>query len=155
MKKEYREEDAQDIETILSNGHVNGHFQILARELDILEPKLPEDIYKTWLETGMRRDIDYDSIRSNLASSFVTAFVHAGFGEDKLMANTKDCWVYKNKVIRYRAQTKTSCFYKRRSRVCIIRCAGIYYAIGNRVLRSDTSLGRGWWISTDRQVNVN
>ncbi|KAF7383393.1 hypothetical protein HZH66_012743 [Vespula vulgaris] len=97
MKKEYREEDAQDIETILSNGHVNGHFQILARELDILEPKLPEDIYKTWLETGMRRDIDYDSIRSNLASSFVTAFVHAGFGEDKLMANTKDCWVYKNK----------------------------------------------------------
>lgn len=99
MKKEYREEDAQDIETILSNGHVNGHFQIMARELDILEPKLPEDIYKTWLETGMRRDIDYDSVRSNLASSFVTAFVHAGFGEDKLMANTKDCWVYKNKVI--------------------------------------------------------
>ncbi|KAK2587152.1 hypothetical protein KPH14_002910 [Odynerus spinipes] len=97
LKKEYEGDDAQDIETILSNGHVNGHFQVLARELDILEPKLPEDIYKTWLETGIRRDIYYDSVRSNLAASFVTAFVHAGFGEDKLMADTKDCWVYKNK----------------------------------------------------------
>ncbi|KAI4491213.1 hypothetical protein M0802_010309 [Mischocyttarus mexicanus] len=95
--KEYQAEDADEIENILSNGHVNGHFQILARELDILEPKLPEDIYKTWLETGTRRNIDYDSVRSNLAASFVTAFVHAGFGEDKLMSNTKDCWVYKNK----------------------------------------------------------
>ncbi|XP_043489338.1 26S proteasome non-ATPase regulatory subunit 2-like [Polistes fuscatus] len=93
----YQGDDADEIENILSNGHVNGHFQILARELDILEPKLPEDIYKTWLETGTRRNIDYDSVRSNLAASFVTAFVHAGFGEDKLMSNTKDCWVYKNK----------------------------------------------------------
>ncbi|XP_015188536.1 PREDICTED: 26S proteasome non-ATPase regulatory subunit 2-like [Polistes dominula] len=89
--------DADEIKNILTNGHVNGHFQILTRELDILEPKLPEDIYKTWLETGTRRNIDYDSVRSNLAASFVTAFVHAGFGEDKLMSNTKDCWVYKNK----------------------------------------------------------
>ncbi|XP_014614371.1 PREDICTED: 26S proteasome non-ATPase regulatory subunit 2-like [Polistes canadensis] len=93
----YQGDDADEIENILSNGHVNPHFQILARELDILEPKLPEDIYKTWLETGTRRNIDYDSVRSNLAASFVTAFVHAGFGEDKLMSNTKDCWVYKNK----------------------------------------------------------
>jgi len=42
--------------------------------------------------------MEHDSARANLAASFVSGFVHAGFGQDKLMANTSDCWVYKNKV---------------------------------------------------------
>ncbi|KAL6432205.1 hypothetical protein ACFW04_006707 [Cataglyphis niger] len=96
LKMEYQGNDAKDIETIFSNGHVNTHFQILARELDILEPKLPEDIYKSWLVSGSRQ-MEHDSARANLAASFVSGFVHAGFGQDKLMANTSDCWVYKNK----------------------------------------------------------
>ncbi|XP_076245977.1 26S proteasome non-ATPase regulatory subunit 2 [Calliopsis andreniformis] len=97
LRKEYQGEDAKDIETILSNGHINTHFHVLARELDILEPKHPNDIYKTWLETSTVRHTEYDSARTNLAASFVSGFVHAGFGEDKLMANAEDCWVYKNK----------------------------------------------------------
>ncbi|XP_024941702.1 26S proteasome non-ATPase regulatory subunit 2 [Cephus cinctus] len=98
LRKEYHGDDAKDIETILSNSQVNGHFQMLARELDILEPKHPEDIYKSWLETGGPRISEiHDSARANLASSYVSGFVHAGFGLDKLMANTEDCWVYKNK----------------------------------------------------------
>ncbi|XP_018312678.1 26S proteasome non-ATPase regulatory subunit 2 isoform X2 [Mycetomoellerius zeteki] len=96
LRSEYHGDDANDIEAILSNGHVNTHFQILARELDILEPKLPEDIYKSWLVSGFRQ-MEHDSARANLAASFVSGFVHAGFGQDKLMANTSDCWVYKNK----------------------------------------------------------
>ncbi|KMQ97312.1 26s proteasome non-atpase regulatory subunit 2-like protein [Lasius niger] len=96
LKIEYQGNDAKDVEAIFSNGHVNTHFQILARELDILEPKLPEDIYKSWLMSGSRQ-MEHDSARANLAASFVSGFVHAGFGEDKLMANTSDCWVYKNK----------------------------------------------------------
>ncbi|XP_050460857.1 26S proteasome non-ATPase regulatory subunit 2-like [Cataglyphis hispanica] len=96
LRMEYQGNDAKDIETIFSNGHVNTHFQILARELDILEPKLPEDIYKSWLVSGSRQ-MEHDSARANLAASFVSGFVHAGFGQDKLMANTSDCWVYKNK----------------------------------------------------------
>ena len=94
---DYHGNDAKDIETILSNGLINTHFQILARELDILEPKLPEDIYKSWLISGLRQ-MEHDSARANLAASFVSGFVHAGFGQDKLMADTSDCWVYKNKV---------------------------------------------------------
>ncbi|XP_076750826.1 26S proteasome non-ATPase regulatory subunit 2 [Xylocopa sonorina] len=97
LKKDYQGDDAKDIETILSNSHVNNHFHLLARELDILEPKLPDDIYKTWLEGNTSRRADHDSARANLAASFVSAFVHAGFGEDKLMANTAEAWVYKNK----------------------------------------------------------
>ncbi|XP_070164472.1 26S proteasome non-ATPase regulatory subunit 2 [Polyergus mexicanus] len=96
LRMEYQGNDAKDIEAIFSNGHVNTHFQILARELDILEPKLPEDIYKSWLASGSRQ-MEHDSARANLAASFVSGFVHAGFGQDKLMANTSDCWVYKNK----------------------------------------------------------
>lgn len=98
LRMEYHGVDAKDIEGILSNSHVNGHFQILARELDILEPKLPEDIYKNWLMSGSKQIEQTDSARANLAASFVSGFVHAGFGQDKLMANTSDCWVYKNKV---------------------------------------------------------
>ncbi|KAG5327003.1 PSMD2 ATPase, partial [Acromyrmex heyeri] len=96
LRSEYHGDDAKNIEAILSNSHINTHFQILARELDILEPKLPEDIYKSWLVSGFRQ-MEHDSARANLAASFVSGFVHAGFGQDKLMANTSDCWVYKNK----------------------------------------------------------
>nr|XP_012141686.1 PREDICTED: 26S proteasome non-ATPase regulatory subunit 2 isoform X2 [Megachile rotundata] len=98
LKKEYQGDDAAEIETILSNSHVISHFHLLARELDILEPKHPDDIYKTWLESSNTlRQTEHDSARANLASSFVSGFVHAGFGQDKLMANAADSWVYKNK----------------------------------------------------------
>ncbi|KAF3421321.1 hypothetical protein E2986_10349 [Frieseomelitta varia] len=97
LKKDYQGGDAKDIEAILSNGHVNNHYHLLARELDILEPKHPDDIYKTWLETNTLRRAEHDSARANLAASFVSGFVHAGFGQDKLMENTAGCWVYKNK----------------------------------------------------------
>lgn len=98
MKKIYQGDDAKDIEDILSNCHVNNHFHVLARELDIMEPKHPDDIYKTWLESNTLRRTDHDSARANLAATFVSGFVHAGFGQDKLMENTSECWVYKNKV---------------------------------------------------------
>ncbi|XP_026667185.1 26S proteasome non-ATPase regulatory subunit 2-like [Ceratina calcarata] len=97
LKKEYQGSDVKDIEMILSNSHVNSHFHVLATELDILEPKHPDDIYKTWLETTVLRRAEHDSARANLAASFVTGFVHAGFGKDKLMGNAADAWVYKNK----------------------------------------------------------
>lgn len=99
MREEYQGPDAKDVERILSNGHVNGHFRALARELDILEPKHPDDVYKSWLDSGgtLGRG-GYDSARANLAASFVSGFVHAGFGADKLMTNTESHWVYKNKV---------------------------------------------------------
>ncbi|XP_033328945.2 26S proteasome non-ATPase regulatory subunit 2 [Megalopta genalis] len=96
LKKEYEGDDAKDIETILSNSHVISHFHSLASELDICEPKLPEDIYKTY-EGKVLGKYEPDSARANLTASFVSGFVHAGFGEDKLMTNAEDCWVYKNK----------------------------------------------------------
>merc|ERR1712147_433705 len=38
-----------------------------------------------------------DSARANLASSYVNAFVNAGFGQDKLLSDEGQKWIYKNK----------------------------------------------------------
>ena len=39
-----------DLVEIMSNGHLNANFLALGRELDILEPKTPEDVFKSHLE---------------------------------------------------------------------------------------------------------
>ncbi|XP_046667519.1 26S proteasome non-ATPase regulatory subunit 2 [Homalodisca vitripennis] len=95
--------DKSDLSTIMSNSHVNDHFHGLARELDIMEPKTPEEVYKTWLEGLVLRptynlDVPVDSARHNLASTFVNAFVNAGFSRDKLVSvEDGNKWMYKNK----------------------------------------------------------
>jgi 26S proteasome regulatory subunit N1 len=44
------EVDNEELKEILSNTHLSKHFIALAKELDVLEPKIPEDIYKSHLE---------------------------------------------------------------------------------------------------------
>uniref|UniRef100_A0ABD2XIV7 26S proteasome non-ATPase regulatory subunit 2 n=1 Tax=Trichogramma kaykai TaxID=54128 RepID=A0ABD2XIV7_9HYME len=100
--KPYKGSDADELERILGNGHVNAYFQQLIRELDILEPKSPDEIYGSLYEPSYGRVLIYDSARANLAASFASAFVHAGFGRDKLMTTGGESaaelnWVYKNK----------------------------------------------------------
>ncbi|XP_026327606.1 26S proteasome non-ATPase regulatory subunit 2 [Hyposmocoma kahamanoa] len=97
--------DDEDLRSILLNAHINDHFLSLARELDIMEPKTPEEVYKTWLESAgsalrpsLLAEHPVDSARQNLSATFVNAFVNAGFGRDKLVT-TEDGnkWMYKNK----------------------------------------------------------
>jgi len=91
-------EDAEDLVEILSNANLSNNFLSLARELDIIEPKVPEDIYKTHLDTRPAFSVNaIDSARSNLAASFVNGFVNAGFGSDKLITEDGNKWLYKNK----------------------------------------------------------
>ena len=73
------------------------HFHELARDLDVLEPKTPDDIYKSHLEKRPASAAAVDSARANLASTFVNAFVNLGFGADKLMLPEGNKWLYKNK----------------------------------------------------------
>lgn len=79
-----------ELRELMSNTHLNENFVRLARELDIMEPKTPDDIYKTHLESINRPSFssstNVDSARGNLASSFVNSFVNAGFGKDKLIS---------------------------------------------------------------------
>lgn len=91
-------DDYDDLVEIMSNAHLNNNFLSLARELDIMEPKVPEDIYKTHLENkGVSSGVALDSARQNLASSFVNSFVNAAFGADKLLTEDGNKWIYKNK----------------------------------------------------------
>lgn len=84
----------------MNNSRLSQNFLNLARELDIMEPKIPEDIYKSHLETSRTSyQAQVDSARQNLAASFVNGFVNAGFGQDKLMSDDKEAnvWIHKNK----------------------------------------------------------
>lgn len=96
------DEDEEDPELAecLNNTQLTKHFNSLAKELNILEPKMPEDIYKTHLESSRGAGLtNVDSARHNLASAFVNAFANAGFGEDKMMLIDADkgLWVWKTK----------------------------------------------------------
>ncbi|XP_037534377.1 26S proteasome non-ATPase regulatory subunit 2 [Nematolebias whitei] len=92
-------EDYEDLTEIMSNVQLNSNFLALARELDIIEPKVPDDIYKTHLENNRfgGSGSQVDSARMNLASSFVNGFVNAAFGQDKLLTDDGNKWLYKNK----------------------------------------------------------
>lgn len=91
--------DYDDLVEIMSNSHLNNHFLNLARELDIMEPKTPEDVYKSHLDNSRAPfgSSQIDSARQNLAASFVNGFVNAGFGNDKLLMEDGNKWLYKNK----------------------------------------------------------
>lgn len=45
------EVEDSELSDCINNTHLSKHFIALARELDVLEPKVPEDIYKSHLET--------------------------------------------------------------------------------------------------------
>lgn len=97
------DENADELNELIGNVHISEQYLKLARDLDVMEAKTPEDIYKSHLaETGgfsRRRETggaQVDSARANLASTFVNAFVNVGFSHDKLMTPDNE-WLYKNK----------------------------------------------------------
>lgn len=97
------DDDDEEYNPLIGNERLSEYFLKLGQDLDVLDAKTPEDIYKSHLaETGgfsRRRDVggaQVDSARANLASTFVNAFVNVGFGQDKLMTPDSD-WLYKNK----------------------------------------------------------
>lgn len=94
------EEEDAEVQECLSNLRLSEHFKTLGKELNILDPKSTEDIYKSHLESSRVAGMtNLDSARHNLASGFVNAFVNAGFGNDKMMLVDKDnnSWVWKTK----------------------------------------------------------
>ena len=97
-------EDIEDdkLQECLSNEKLPDHFKSLAKELNLLEPKMPEDIYKSHLESTRTAGLtNVDSARHNLASAFVNAFTNAGFGHDKMLLDVgegdKTSWIFKTK----------------------------------------------------------
>lgn len=95
----YLETEDESLNEILGNAKLSEHFISLGRDLNVLEPKLPEDVYKRHLENtrpGLT-SVNLDSAKQNLASTFVNAFLNTGFTTDKLMTIEDSNWIYKNK----------------------------------------------------------
>ena len=95
-------DEDQAILECLSNEKLPNHFKALGKELNILDPKMPEDIYKSHLESSRTAGLtNVDSARHNLASAFVNGFTNAGFGHDKMMIDAgegeRSSWVWKTK----------------------------------------------------------
>ena len=100
QRNPYESEDS-DLQEIISNQHLSEHFKSLARDLDVMEPKHPEHVYKTHLEKRGRyaQDQEIDSAKKNLAMTYVNAFLNTAFGKDLLILekeSTED-WIFKTK----------------------------------------------------------
>ncbi|KAG2717390.1 hypothetical protein I3843_03G174900 [Carya illinoinensis] len=101
------DDDREALQDIINNIKLSEGYLTLARDIEVMEPKSPEDIYKAHLLDGRASaGASVDSARQNLAATFVNAFVNAGFGQDKLMTISSDNssgggssanWLFKNK----------------------------------------------------------
>ncbi|PKA58629.1 26S proteasome non-ATPase regulatory subunit 2 1A [Apostasia shenzhenica] len=100
------EEEREILQDIANNAKLSEGYLTLARDIEVMEPKSPEDIYKAHLVDGRASaSSSLDSARQNLAATFVNAFVNAGFGQDKLMTvlsesssgGSSGSWLFKNK----------------------------------------------------------
>ncbi|KAJ7981510.1 26S proteasome non-ATPase regulatory subunit 2-like [Quillaja saponaria] len=99
------DDDREILQDIINNTKLSEGYLTLARDIEVMEPKSPEDIYKAHLLDGRASaGASVDSARQNLAATFVNAFVNAGFGQDKLMTVPSDSssgssgnWLFKNK----------------------------------------------------------
>ncbi|CDI98389.1 26s proteasome regulatory particle subunit [Echinococcus multilocularis] len=79
-------EEDEDLAEMLGNTRLSEHFLSLARELDIMDPKLPEDVYKQHLEpTRLTMSSMLDTMRTNTAASYVNGLINCGFGREKLI----------------------------------------------------------------------
>ncbi|KAG1355160.1 hypothetical protein COCNU_07G012720 [Cocos nucifera] len=100
------DDDGEALQDIVNNVKLSEGYLTLARDVEVMEPKSPEDIYKAHLIDGRASaSSSLDSARQNLAATFVNAFVNAGFGQDKLMTipsestsgGSSGSWLFKNK----------------------------------------------------------
>ncbi len=100
--------DNDRLNELIGNNLLSEQYLSVARDMDILAPKAPEDIYKTHLAEGIQplrnrnnaaNNANFDPAKANLASSFVNAFVNAGFNKDKLLfdAESSNSWIFKHK----------------------------------------------------------
>lgn len=88
--------DNEEVQQCINNNHAHRYFQYLVTELNLLAPKVPEDIYKSHLETSFYPpSTKMESGKKNLAAAFVNGFINAGYSDEKLISKEK--WVYKTR----------------------------------------------------------
>ena len=94
------ETDNEDLQKIISYEELSKHFKDLARDLDVLKPKAPEEVFKSHLEEKKADETKLDSHQVNLSITYANGFINAGFSSDSLMlkeSSQQDEWIWKNK----------------------------------------------------------
>lgn len=94
--------DNEEVQETISNVKLSEYYAYLVKELNLLDPRIPEDIYKSHLENakfGLGNSGSIDSAKQNLAAAFVNSFINLGYGTDKLIQTEEDnkSWIYKTK----------------------------------------------------------
>lgn len=96
------DDDQDELVEIMSNSTLSQNFHKLGQELDIMEPKTPDDVYKTHLEQTRPgfgpSGTQVESAKMSLAAAYVNAFVNCGFGKDKVMEGDEgNKFIHRNK----------------------------------------------------------
>jgi 26S proteasome regulatory subunit N1 len=76
------------------------HYKKLAKDLDQVEAKHPDAVFKTHLEENKAGENQLVSAKVNLAKTYANAFVNAGLCNDPLISQRptgEDDWVFANK----------------------------------------------------------
>ena len=87
----------KDLIEIMRNYKQSDYFRILGKNLEILEPKHPEDVFKSHLEDKKSDSKKLESYKINMAYSIASGFINAGFGTESLITKKDSDWIFKNK----------------------------------------------------------
>ncbi|KAM7498029.1 hypothetical protein LguiA_022443 [Lonicera macranthoides] len=105
------DDDRVLLQNIINNHRLSEGYLILAHDIEVMEPKLPTDIFKAHLlDNRGSAAASIETAGLNLAATFVNAFVNAGFQQvyimrmynppmhpDSLMTDATGEWLFKNK----------------------------------------------------------
>ncbi|KAF9608672.1 hypothetical protein IFM89_010456 [Coptis chinensis] len=97
------DDEREVMQDIINNAKLSEGYLNLARDIQVMAPKSPEDVYRVpQIEGQASGGATIVSARQNLAATFVNAFVNAGFGQDKFMTESSNggssgSWLFKNK----------------------------------------------------------
>lgn len=86
----------EDLKEIIFNRKASDFYKQLTRSIDIVQPKTPEEIFKSHLE-DKKSDSVIESSKLNMSISLVNGLINAGFGTESLLSNRDDDWLSKNK----------------------------------------------------------
>lgn len=89
----------EELSSIISNQKLSELYRVVAKDLQVLEPKSIDKILKKNLEETGRTPVGVvmDSAKKNLSETYISAFVNMGFGTDDLLTTKAVEWFPKNK----------------------------------------------------------
>ncbi|CAD8208266.1 unnamed protein product [Paramecium octaurelia] len=82
----------ETLKKIAANQYLSQFYINLAKDLEVLEPKTPDQVYKAHLEEK-NKEANFEQIQKNLAATYCNGFVNAGFKKDALMSNKENPWL--------------------------------------------------------------